>query len=208
MLARLALIFVCLFSSQALAISIVGVIAAERSGVALIRTQQGVPPVVVRAGEKIANDIVVYKISRDFVDLKIRGRLERARVGEELTYKDSIRSTIYSGIERQGNQVRITSQLREQIVRRDLGKVLMQAAAVPYYINGNLRGFRLWDIDAGSVYDLVGFKDGDIVMAINESEIVDVGGTVRMLQSLRDQDQASVKVVRNGVEEIITISVW
>jgi type II secretion system protein C len=92
-------------------------------------------------------------------------------------------------------------------VRHELGKVLMQAAAIPYYINGQLRGFRLWDIDANSVYELAGLKNGDIVMAINGSDIVDVGGAIRMLQRLKDESDASVTIVRDGVEQVITIAV-
>jgi type II secretion system protein C len=203
----LAVIVAVLACPRAVAVTVVGVIASEQGGVALIRTKEGANPIVARAGEEIQRDVIVRRITREFVYLQIKGKLERAKVGEELVASLAPEAGSYSGIERRGNQVRITTQLRDHIVRHELGKVLMQAAAVPYYINGQLRGFRLWDIDANSVFDLAGLKDGDIVMAINGSDIVDVGGAIRMLQRLKDESDASVTIVREGAEQVITIAV-
>lgn len=203
----IALFVLMFYSLPARALSVVGVIASDHGGVALVRPKVGAAPVVVRAGERVAENIFVNKIARDFVDFKIHGRIERARVGEDLVSDPTQTTANVSGIERHGNKVVISAQLREQIVRRDLGKVLMQAAAVPYYMNGELRGFSLWDIDQGSVYELAGFKNGDIVVAINGSDIVDVGSAIRTLHSLRDESEASVRVLRNGSEETILIAV-
>lgn len=197
----------CLMSPDAHAVTVVGVIASEQGGVALVRTKEGASPIVVRTGDEIQRNVIVRRITREFVYLQISGRLERAKVGEELVPADAPPSGAYGGIERRGGQVRITAQLRDHIVRNELGKVLMQAAAVPYYVSGQLRGFRLWDIDANSIYDLVGFKDGDIVTAINGNDIIDVGGAIRLLQQLKNESDASVTIVRSGVEQTITIAV-
>lgn len=205
------------------AVTVVGVIAGAEHGVALIRPKEGANTRVVKPGENLEPGVTVKRITAEFVELQIKDQIQRMKIGEEYTAELSTKSQAHlhtatysstghtyagGGIERQGNQVRITPELRDHIVHRELSKVLMQAAAIPYYIAGELRGFKLWDIDAGSLYELVGFKNGDIVTAVNGSEIVDVGSTIRLLHSLRDADAASVNVLRSGSEQTITISIY
>lgn len=202
------------------AVTVVGVIAGHNEGIALVRTKIGASTRAVKSGETLEPGVTVARISREYVDLRVQGKIQRMRVGEETAIDYSPSSMADSGssqftehrfaqggIERNGNEVRITSELRDLVVRRELAKVLMQAAAIPYYIQGELRGFKLWDIDAGSLYELVGFKNGDIVTALNGSEIVDVGSTVRLLHSLRDANEATVSVLRNGFEQTIKIAI-
>ena len=89
----------------------------------------------------------------------------------------------------------------------NLSKVLMQAAAVPNYQGGQLKGFTLWEIDKGSVYELAGFQDGDVITAINGQELTDVGNTIKMLHSLKGENRAEVSVTRAGTARTIKIEV-
>ena len=66
----------------------------------------------------------------------------------------------------------------------------MQAAAVPYTKNGN-HGFRLLQIDKGSIYDMAGLKDGDIVNTLTNYRIVDAGRVIKALSSLKTADMAT-----------------
>jgi general secretion pathway protein C len=83
----------------------------------------------------------------------------------------------------------------------------MQAATVPFYSNGSLTGFTLWDIEKGSIYEQFGFQDGDTVTTINEQKINDVGRTVKLLNSLRTETVANITYLRNGVETSVRIEI-
>jgi type II secretory pathway component PulC len=74
-------------------------------------------------------------------------------------------------------------------------------------VNGELQGFQLLEIDAGSIYEKVGLTNGDVVTAINGQALSDVGNTIKMLHSLKDKTNADVTVLRGGREQTMQIVV-
>ncbi len=193
---------------------VLGVIASAREGegVALLKAMQGSEAFAVRVGQQIDPDVFVQAITRDYVSFKTRGHIEQVKVGEQLdpaAYRNDPPSLDLSagGIEKQGNVVHITESLRNTVVKQQLSKVLMQAAAIPYYVNGELIGFRLWDIDAGSIYQKAGFMDGDIVTSINGQRLSDVGLAIRTLQGLKNESHLDVTFIRKGAEQTVQIEV-
>lgn len=193
---------------------VIGVIASaeENQGVALMKDLDGGEAFAAKVAQEIARDVKIFRITREFVYLQVNGRLDKVRVGEQLDTERSYASDLPAdgsagGVERTGNSVRISASFREHMVKDHLNKVLMQAAAVPYYVNGTLSGFRLWDIDPGSIYERTGFQNGDIVTSINGQELTDVGRTIRMLQSLKNESRVSVTFIRGGLPQTIDIDV-
>jgi general secretion pathway protein C len=217
LLSRLSLIFACFMALPALAVDtgrdaveVLGVItsAQPQQGIALVKAARDGKTVAARVGTAVGDDLVIAAVERDYVTFRSKGQLSKVRVGD--AYEAPSPYTIKGGeggIERKGNEVRVTSAYRDMIVKLNLGKVLMQAAAVPYYVNGQLAGFRLWEIDEGSVFQQAGFLDGDIVTAINGERLTDVGMTIRMLQAMRDEPRADVTIVRKGEEKTIAVIV-
>lgn len=193
---------------------VLGVIASaeENNGVALMKDLDGSGTFAARVNQEIARDVRIFRITREFVYLQVGGRLDKVKVGEQLDTDRSATADIAAdgsagGVERKGNSVRLTSAFREHMVKEQLSKVLMQAAAVPYYVNGSLIGFRLWDIDPGSIYEKTGFENGDIITSINGRDLTDVGMTIRTLQALKNEPKASIKFTRSGDSQTIEIEV-
>ncbi len=193
---------------------VIGDIASveENQGVALMKELGGGETFAAKAGQEIAREVKIFRITREFVYLQVNGRLDKVRVGEQLDTERSSASDLpvdgsAGGVERIGNSVKISASFREHMVKDQLNKVLMQAAAVPYYVNGALVGFRLWDIDPGSIYEKTGFQNGDIVTSINGQELTDVGRTIQMLQSLKNEARVSVSFTRAGLPQTIEINV-
>jgi general secretion pathway protein C len=195
---------------------VLGVIASgdETAGVALIKASASGKTFAARTGQEIDKSVFLRRVTREYVYVEIKGKTERIRVGEQIeapSYGPAPASGLgvakYEGLERSGNQVRMTTALKDQILKHDLSKVLMQVAAVPYYVNGALQGFRLWDIDPGSVYEQAGFVNGDVVTSINGNQLTDVAGTIRMLQSLKDEPKVDVTFVRQGAEQTFQLVV-
>lgn len=194
-------------------LEVIGVIAADGDGgIALIKYAHSDHSSAVKVGAEVEPGVKLMRVSRDYIYLRSHGKDTPVRVGESYAARSAYETPgldtagTNGGIEKVGKEVRMTSVYRDQ-VKREIGKVLMQAAAVPYYSNGALAGFRLWEIDAGSLYDRAGFKNGDIVTAINGQKLSDVAVTIRLLQSMREEPRADFTFERQGVEQSMTLVV-
>ena len=198
---------------------VLGVIVQNGAGksVALIKNTSNNSTLAVREGQLIrGGNTVLVAVKRKEVTLKIDGRNVAVAVGETTqdassrTYRPETIATAadgvgYTGVERQGNTTKVSSALRDHIVTTDLSKVMMQAAAVPRYVNGRLHGFSLHDIEPGSVYEQIGLREGDLVTHINGQSLSDVANTIKLLRSLKDEPNASMTLQRGGVEQNLNL---
>ncbi|MEZ4741781.1 MAG: hypothetical protein R3B45_04935 [Bdellovibrionota bacterium] len=64
-----------------------------------------------------------------------------------------------------------------------MAKILMQATAQPYMKDGVVKGFQLSQIDPDSIFDKGGFRDLDVVTAINGIELNSAAGAISLLKS-------------------------
>lgn len=111
------------------------------------------------------------------------------------------------GFERRDERIRMTSSYRDKLIKDDLSKVLMQATAIPYIDNGTFIGFRILQIDAGSIFDKAGLRDHDVVTAINGQRLDSAGTAISLLQSLRSAESIEVEFSRGQTAKKMNISV-
>ena len=125
------------------------------------------------------------------------------------TYKSAANSDAFNedGFERKEGKVRMTAAFRDKIVDQDLSKILMQATAVPNYEDGVLKGFRLLQIDKGSIFDNSGFLDDDIITAINGVPLASVPGAIKLLHSLKKETGIQIEYLRKGQYNSLAVSI-
>ena len=111
------------------------------------------------------------------------------------------------GFERRGGKINVSALYRDKMVKDDLAKVLMQATAEPYLENGNIAGFRMTQIDEGSIYAKAGLQDGDVITNINGSELSNVAASIALLRSLKGADHIDIDLKRGGQSQKVTIDV-
>ena len=80
----------------------------------------------------------------------------------------------------------------------DLPKLLSQARAVPYLVNGAMNGFRLDFIAPSSFYEKIGLKYGDVLQQVNGVDIRDPGTMLTLFQQLRNEKSVKLDVLRNN----------
>ncbi|MGE0174792.1 MAG: PDZ domain-containing protein [Oligoflexales bacterium] len=109
------------------------------------------------------------------------------------------------GFERKAGKIRMTASYKDNMINNDLSKILMQASAIPHYVDGQIKGFQLLQIDKGSIFDNAGFKDNDVIISINGSVLNNVSATIKLLHSLKAENHIEVEFDRGG--QISTTSV-
>ena len=196
-------------------IMVLGVIVASdsRSGVALVKNTQTGKTFAVKEGSQFSGEVLLSKVNRKSVELVLNSKRYTINVGDDTAQyvgtgsQSQAYANVKDQIDKDGDTIRVSSTLKDQLITEDLSKVLMQAAAVPQIVNGKLQGFQLWEIEANSVFDAVGLKDGDLVTSINGYKITDVGSAIKQLNSLKNAPNASFDFTRNGQSQKINIVV-
>ena len=107
-----------------------------------------------------------------------------------------------------GSPVRTVLDRREvEQAMGDLPKLLSQARAVPYLVNGAMNGFRLDFIAPSSFYEKIGLKYGDVLQQVNGVDIRDPGTMLSLFQQLRNEKTVKLDVLRNNQRTAMTFDI-
>ncbi len=202
--------------------NVLGVIASSQNqkGVALIKQKTTGKVNAFREGQEVVAGCRIQKIFRKTVTFAFNNKIYDLSVGDEVptevsgsalaTAGSSAAENLYQaeGIERSGNTLKVSRTLKENLVGENLNKILMQAAAVPHVEQGRLVGFQLLEIDQGSIFDIAGLKNGDIITHINEQPINDAALAIKALSGLKSASIATFGYIRNSkpMELVIQIN--
>lgn len=197
---------------QDLGYLVLGTIAGHGKGIALLKERRTGKVKAVQVGKAITHELSLQSVNRKMVQVKYRGKNFTIRVGSSAHFRSQPKTRIArhveeGGLQRDGGKVTVTASYKDHLIKNDLNKILMQAAAVPAFKNGKLRGFTLWEISPGSIYEKLGFQNGDTVTSINDTDLVGAGQAVKVLMSLKNAKNVALNVQRNGVEQRMEINV-
>ena len=115
---------------------------------------------------------------------------------------------------RNSNGIRRISD-RERIIPREtfnrqlnnLPRLLQQARAVPHTEGGQAKGFRLVDIQSGSIFEDLGLQAEDIIHSVNGRQILSVEDALNTYRELRTSRSFQVGVLRSGSQVTLNLSV-
>jgi general secretion pathway protein C len=107
-----------------------------------------------------------------------------------------------------GSPVRTVLDRREvEQAMGDLPKLLSQARAVPYLVNGAMNGFRLDFIAPSRYYEKIALKNGDVLQQVNGVDIRDPGTMLTLFQQLRNEKTVKLDVLRNNQRTAMTFDI-
>lgn len=92
-------------------------------------------------------------------------------------------------------------------VLNDLAKVAMDARAVPYLEGGKQVGFKVFSIRAGSVFERIGLKNGDILVSVNGSRLNNLSVAMSLLDQLRRKKHFTIDLKRGGSSRTLDYAV-
>lgn len=208
-----------LFASNSMqGMFVIGVVGMNKpsAAVVLIKNSQGrILP--AKVGQKlsqsfggwnissVSNKYVYFSQSDRSLKIKIgTGDVESVSIEPNLSIQNSL---VAGGIEKKGNEVNIAKDLKEHLINERLEAVLMQAAAVPHIVGGRLKGFEVWEIEEGSLFNALGLQNGDVVTAIDGREISSASLAIKQLNSLRNATALSFSFVRNGKSQDVSVRI-
>jgi len=73
--------------------------------------------------------------------------------------------------------------------------------------HGTANGFRLSEIEPGSVFDQIGLEDGDLLTNVSGQPVGDPLKAISMLQTLGDQSFVTLSVIRDGAPVQLTYTI-
>ncbi|MCY4443927.1 MAG: hypothetical protein OXC44_03905 [Proteobacteria bacterium] len=111
------------------------------------------------------------------------------------------------GYEFREKEIKMTESYKNKLLTQDFSKVLQDAKADPYLVNGKLAGFRLTRIRQNSIYEKSGFANGDIVTEINGIQLTSVSQAISVLQAARNASRLEITVTQNGATNVIEVTV-
>jgi type II secretion system protein C len=197
---------------------VIGVIAdtGTKDGVVLFKNTKTNKVFAVKAADQIEPGLSVASVSKKWVVLKTAERTWEISVGTGATQVadspsgsgqgSAVPTTNYAaGMERNGDTLLVQAALKQDLIENKLGNILMEAAATPHIENGRLAGFKLTDIVPGSIFEAFGFVNGDVVTHINGQPLTDAATSVRLLNQIKDQNEADVTFLRQNASQNIKI---
>lgn len=201
--------------------TVLGVITGskDKKGVALMKQKSNGKVSAFREGEEVVKGTMIKSVLRKTVTFAYQDKFYELAVGDDAPKeikegeesrerKIASNLTNIQGIEKQGDTLKVSRALKDTLASGEgLNKILMQAATIPYVENGKLVGFRILEIDPGSIFDVAGFQNGDVITHINDQAINDAGLAIRALGSLKTASSATFKYLRGSTPQTLTIQI-
>ena len=111
------------------------------------------------------------------------------------------------GFERKGAKITMDKRFKKQLLGEQLTKVLQDAKATPFMVDGQLRGFKLTKIRQDSIYHKSGFQNNDVITEINGVVLTSASQAIQLLNSLRQASEIEVRGERAGAPFDLFLSV-
>ncbi|QDK37434.1 general secretion pathway protein GspC [Bdellovibrio sp. NC01] len=91
----------------------------------------------------------------------------------------------------------------------DLSSILMQARAVPNRDPGTgaINGFRILDMQPGSIYEQLGVQRMDVIKSVDGTPVDSPAKAMELYNSLKNSPKVSIQVERNGKTETMTYNI-
>lgn len=111
------------------------------------------------------------------------------------------------GVEQtQANQFSI-NRTKVDSALANINQLLTQARAVPHFENGAPAGYKLIQIEPGSLYSQLGLVDNDVLCGYNGEQINDPGRALELLNVIRTASRVELCVKREGKTRTFTYDI-
>ena len=188
---------------------LVGTIVAGKDSFALIKS--GSKTSIFQLGEELAPGVVVSEIGRQLVVLMVHGvrkelpLKQRKGAGAKLVRQQNPAASKRGIVAVDESSWKISKAVAKN-ARANLNSLLQTARMIPQMKNGKTVGFKLVELEKGSLLEQIGLKVGDLVVEINHVKLNSPEKALQIFQQLREANNISLGLMRNGKPETFEYS--
>jgi general secretion pathway protein C len=102
------------------------------------------------------------------------------------------------GIRREGDNQFVVDRRAVDQNLQNMASLFTQMRAIPNLENGKPNGFRLSEIQPGSLFQQMGLLDGDVIKGVGGQELSDPSKAMELLTLMRNQSNISIDLIRGG----------
>ena len=190
---------------------LLGVVMGEYGGIAaIIEELASKRQLFVRLHGNIPDAGEVSEIRRDGIIVRQGNQEELLELAVMQSDKPAFSPPAVAGAVKPASGLPLRKVLDRREVEQtmnDLPKLLSQARAVPYFVNGSMNGFRLDFIAPSSFYEKIGLQFGDVLQQVNGVEIRDPATMLTLFQQLRNEQTVKLDLLRNNQRSTLTYEI-
>ena len=192
-------------------LTLLGVVIGDQGGVsAIVEELSSKRQLFFRLHDQIHDVGEIGEIRRDGIVIRQGDQQEFLELAASQTEKPPATQVIAKAtiVPVPGSPIRTVLDRRDvEQAMGDLPKLLSQARAVPYMVNGSMNGFRLDSIAPASFYEKIGLKQGDVLQQVNGVDIRDPGTMLTLFQQLRNEKTVKLDVLRSNQRTAMTFDI-
>ncbi|MDA0680060.1 MAG: type II secretion system protein GspC [Proteobacteria bacterium] len=152
--------------------------------------------------DTVAPGATLHAIYADRVVLNLGGTLEVLKLPKEFPQSAA-------SIRRDTTTVARTAddpQSIQSVITENVSKLADVIRPTPYYVSGEMQGFRVYPGRDRKQFAALGLRPGDLVKDIDGAALTNTAQATEIFQGLGDKDQVSVTVERDGQPEVLILS--
>lgn len=162
--------------------------------------EEGGKQQVYLQGERLgSHNAVIEEINRDHVMLRYQGKIERLSLAEE--ERSTVAVTNKKAV---SAPVEIPTAVR-QALAKDPQKIFNYIQLTPVRKEG-IVGYAVKPGADRSLFDVSGFREGDIAIALNQQDFTDPRAMIALMRQLPSMDSIQLTVLRKGARHDISIA--
>lgn len=188
---------------------LIGTVVAGDDSLALI--QSGTKSGIFQLNEELAPGLLVSEIGRKLVVLMDHGvprelPLKQRKGAKARLLKQSNASAAKQGIVAVDESRWQISKAVADNARAHLNSLLQTARMIPQVNNGKTVGFKLVELNKGSLLEKIGLRVGDLIVAINQVKLDSPEKALQIFQQVREANNITLGLMRNGKPETFEYS--
>jgi len=131
-----------------------------------------------------AGNLEVLKLPKEFPQGTVRTRRSATTVSRAASNPQSIQNVVTENVTKLADVIRPT----------------------PYYVSGQMQGYRVYPGRDRKQFAALGLRPGDLIKDIDGAALTNPQQATQIFQSLGDTEQVSVTVERNGQPEVLVLN--
>ena len=186
-----------------LTLTLKGTIASphEETSIAIIADSRNEEKIYV-IKDTVTAGATLHAIYADRVVLNRGGTLEVLKLPKEFPQSAApVRRNTSTVARAAGNP-----QTIQNAISQNVSKLADVIRPTPYYVAGQMQGFRVYPGRDRRQFAALGLRPGDLVKDIDGAALTNPAQATQIFQNLGDKDQVSVTVERNGQPEVLILS--